>query len=126
MKKILALALVFIVAFQAVAFAECAATVTEKSTSGAKVSISGAEVSSAKGVWVDFDADGSMLKCTPADVTFTDGAGEAVYTGSFTNLKFMLWADMTNIKPLCDSVDIVLDNVIFDQDEGIEDLGDVE
>lgn len=126
MKKILAVVCILLAGVQTMALAaECSVTVENKSTSGAAVSISGAEEESAVGIWADYDNAGNMLSYKPVDIDFVDGGASVSYTGSFTNLKFMLFKDLDNIKPLSDFAEIALDDVIFDQDDGIEDMGDI-
>ncbi len=125
MKKVLLLVLAFVMMFQVAAFADYSVTVDEKSDAGASVSVNAPANASAVGVWINLNNDGSMIKYQPATLTFVNGVATASYTGSFANLKFLVFKDMDNIMPLCDVTEIVLDEVIFEQPDGIEDLGDI-
>lgn len=125
MKKILVLVLAFVMMFQVAAFADYSVTVDNKSAEGASVSVNAPADASAVGIWVDLTDEGGMIVHQPAPLTFVDGVASASYTGTFTNLKFLVFKDMENIMPLCDATDIVLDEVIFEQPDGIEDLGDI-
>ena len=126
MKKVLFLVLAFVMMFQVAAFADYSVTVDSKSETAVSVSVNAPADASAVGIWVDLNDDFSMANCVPATLTFVDGVATASYTGSFANLKFLVLKDFDNIMPLCDATDIVLDEVIFDQPDGIEDLGDIE
>ena len=125
MKKVLVLVLAFVLMFQVAAFADYSVTVDSKSETGAAVSVNAPADAAAVGVWVDLADDGSMLNHQPATLTFVDGVATASYSGTFTNLKFLVFKDFENIMPLCDATEVVLDKVIFEQPDGIEDLGDI-
>lgn len=127
MKKLVFLAVSFILAFQFSCFAaDFNVSVDKKTVSSVTMSVSGESGSSAVGVWADFDADNKMVICKTAPLSFTDGKATLQYDGTYTTLRFMVFENLENIKPLCKATDITYDDIIFDQGDGIEDLGDIE
>lgn len=127
MKKILLCCAVFILCFQVIGIAaDYTVTVNEKSTSGAYVSIESLKNDAVVGVWADFNDAGEIVNIKTENIVFADGSAALRYTGSFTNLKFMVFEDLDEIKPLCGATEINCNEIIFDQNDGIEDLGDFE
>lgn len=106
--------------------ADYTVTVNDKSTSGADVSIESLKTDAVVGVWADFNDAGEIVNIKTENIVFTDGFADLKYTGSFTNLKFMVFKDLSEIKPLCGATEINCNEIVFDQKDGIEDLGDFE
>lgn len=127
MKKVLLCCVAFILCFQMIGFAaDYTVTVNDKSTSGADVSIESLKTDAVVGVWADFNDAGEIVNIKTENIVFTDGSANLKYTGSFTNLKFMVFKDLSEIKPLCGATEINCNEIVFDQKDGIEDLGDFE
>ena len=127
MKRLFFFVVSFVLALQFSCFAaDYSVSVDKKTVSSATVSVSCENPGSAVGVWADFDANNRMVSYKPAVLSFESGKATAQYSGTYTTLRFMVFEDLDNIKPLCAAQDIVYDEIIFDQGDGIEDLGDIE